>query len=121
MLDRISKLKLYENFTITYVGTLYEGQDIGIFCDAYKEFINKYPNAAGFPWVIIDGEEVGGLVESAIPNIPVVNIGTRQKGRIRSTNVFDVSYKKSDIIKGIKKAFLYDPSDQNGEISTVTN
>ncbi|MBT32925.1 MAG: hypothetical protein CMO01_24980 [Thalassobius sp.] len=48
MLDRISKLKLYENFTITYVGTLYEGQDIGIFCDAYKEFINKYPNSKIF-------------------------------------------------------------------------
>jgi glutaredoxin len=30
-----------------------------------EEFVSKYPNAKGYPWVIIDDEEVGGLVEVA--------------------------------------------------------
>jgi glutaredoxin len=29
------------------------------------EFVSRYPNAKGYPWVIIDDEEVGGLVETA--------------------------------------------------------
>ena len=30
-----------------------------------NEFKGKYPLATGFPYVIIDGEVVGGLVETA--------------------------------------------------------
>jgi glutaredoxin len=31
-----------------------------------KEFLlSKYPNATSYPWVIIDGKEIGGLVETA--------------------------------------------------------
>ena len=30
-----------------------------------NEFKGKYPFATGFPYVIIDGEVVGGLVETA--------------------------------------------------------
>ena len=29
------------------------------------ELLEKYPNCQGYPWVIIDGEEIGGLVETA--------------------------------------------------------
>ena len=29
-----------------------------------SEFLAKYPDAIGFPWVIIDGKEYGGLVET---------------------------------------------------------
>lgn len=29
------------------------------------EFASKYPNAKGYPWVIIDDEEIGGLVDTA--------------------------------------------------------
>jgi glutaredoxin 3 len=29
-----------------------------------EEFKEKFPNASGFPYVIIDGEPVGGLVET---------------------------------------------------------
>ena len=42
-------------------------------------------------------EIISGLVESAIPNIPVVNIGNRQ-GKSKE-NVFDVSYNHKDIIR----------------------
>tara|TARA_B100001079_G_scaffold192107_1_gene165954 strand:+ start:54 stop:305 length:252 start_codon:yes stop_codon:yes gene_type:complete len=30
-----------------------------------KDFLKKYPFAQGYPYVIIDGEIVGGLVETA--------------------------------------------------------
>ena len=30
-----------------------------------KEFLKKYPFAQGYPYVIIDGEVIGGLVETA--------------------------------------------------------
>ena len=30
-----------------------------------KELREQYPNAESFPWIIIDGEEVGGLVDTA--------------------------------------------------------
>ena len=30
-----------------------------------SEFSAKYPSVSGFPYVIIDGEEIGGLVEAA--------------------------------------------------------
>ena len=28
-------------------------------------FMQQFPKCSGYPWVIIDGEEVGGLVETA--------------------------------------------------------
>ncbi len=46
-------------------GVEYKENDIPEKGELRQNFINKYPNAAGFPWVIIDGEEVGGLVEAA--------------------------------------------------------
>lgn len=33
----------FEDFTITYVGTLYHGQKVEIFCDAYKKLIDSRP------------------------------------------------------------------------------
>ena len=42
----------------------YEIVEVG-FRYSREKFRVDYPNAVGFPWVIIDGEEVGGLVETA--------------------------------------------------------
>jgi glutaredoxin 3 len=36
------------------------GQDL-----TREEFLHKYPDVTGYPYVIIDGEPVGGLVETA--------------------------------------------------------
>ena len=30
-----------------------------------EELRRLFPNADGYPWVVIDGKEIGGLVESA--------------------------------------------------------
>ena len=29
------------------------------------KLLEMFPNASGFPWVVIDGKEIGGLVEAA--------------------------------------------------------
>jgi len=53
---------------------------------------------------VLVGNSSSGMIESSSFNIPVINIGNRQEGRQRSTNVINVSYKKTAIINGIKKA-----------------
>ena len=30
-----------------------------------NKFLEEYPDCSGFPWVVIDGEEIGGLVDAA--------------------------------------------------------
>ena len=55
---------------------------------------------------ILVGNSSSGLIESSYFDIPVVNIGIRQKNRERGNNVFDVSNDSVDLIqKAIKKAF----------------
>lgn len=56
---------------------------------------------------VMIGNSSSGIIESSSFKLPVVNIGTRQKGRERSTNVIDVNYNKGQILRAIKKA-LYD-------------
>jgi len=43
-------------------------------------------------------------VEAPSLRLPVVNIGTRQRGRVRAANVIDVGYDHEEIIAGIQKA-----------------
>jgi UDP-hydrolysing UDP-N-acetyl-D-glucosamine 2-epimerase len=50
------------------------------------------------------GNSSSGIVEAPSFELPVVNIGRRQQGRIRAANVIDVDYKHEDIILGIKEA-----------------
>ena len=56
---------------------------------------------------VMVGNSSSGIIEAPSFHLPVVNIGTRQKGRERSTNVIDVGYNRGEIIKAVKKA-LYD-------------
>jgi UDP-N-acetylglucosamine 2-epimerase (non-hydrolysing)/GDP/UDP-N,N'-diacetylbacillosamine 2-epimerase (hydrolysing) len=54
--------------------------------------------------VAMVGNSSSGIVEAPSFELPVVNIGRRQQGRIKAANVIDVDYKHEDIILGIKKA-----------------
>ena len=49
------------------------------------------------------GNSSSGIIEAASFELPVVNIGTRQDGRIRGANVIDVGYSKDAILDGIRK------------------
>ena len=50
------------------------------------------------------GNSSSGIIEAASFKLPVVNIGTRQDGRIRARNVIDVGYSKNEILEGIRQA-----------------
>ena len=50
------------------------------------------------------GNSSSGLVEAPSFGLPVVNIGTRQQGRLRAMNVIDVGYRRQEIVQGLVQA-----------------
>ncbi|MEZ4731769.1 MAG: UDP-N-acetylglucosamine 2-epimerase [Caldilineaceae bacterium] len=50
------------------------------------------------------GNSSSGLIEAPSFGLPVVNIGTRQNGRVRGPNVIDVGYDRAAILAGIGAA-----------------
>lgn len=50
------------------------------------------------------GNSSSGIIEAPSFALPVVNIGTRQAGRIRAANVIDVVARQQDITTGLQKA-----------------
>lgn len=60
------------------------------------------------------GNSSAGIKESSFLGVPVVNIGTRQQGRMRGPNVLDVGYDREEIKKAIQKQLAhgkYEPVD----------
>ncbi|EMT45877.1 UDP-N-acetylglucosamine 2-epimerase [Anoxybacillus flavithermus] len=56
---------------------------------------------------VIIGNSSSGLIEAPYLETPTVNIGNRQKGRVRPHSVFDCSPETSDIADAIRKALHY--------------
>lgn len=50
------------------------------------------------------GNSSSGIIEAASLHLPVVNIGTRQEGRMRSGNVIDVATTQEAIVAGLRQA-----------------
>ena len=50
------------------------------------------------------GNSSSGIAEALSFKLPVVNIGSRQKGRVRAENVIDVGYERSEIVTGVRQA-----------------
>jgi UDP-N-acetylglucosamine 2-epimerase len=50
------------------------------------------------------GNSSSGIIEAPSFKLPVVNIGSRQRGRLRAKNVIDVGYDRAEILEGIRKA-----------------
>lgn len=50
------------------------------------------------------GNSSSGIIEAASFGLPVVNIGNRQRGRLRPANVIDVDYPRESIVVGIRRA-----------------
>jgi len=50
------------------------------------------------------GNSSSGIIEAASFKLPVVNVGTRQEGRLRAKNVIDVGYSRKEILEGIQQA-----------------
>ena len=51
-------------------------------------------------FAVMVGNSSSGLTEAPSFRLPVVNIGDRQRGRVRATNVIDVSCSKTAILQG---------------------
>lgn len=54
---------------------------------------------------VILGNSSSGLIEAPSFHVPTVNIGDRQKGRIRAPSVIDCSPKKQSIMMALERAF----------------
>jgi len=87
---------------------------------AIQEYEKKYPFIKAYKTLprreylsllnvatVMVGNSSSGIVEAPSFGLPVVNIGTRQKGRLRAGNVIDVGYNKEEIKNSILKA-IYD-------------
>ena len=79
-----------------------------------NEFVNVYRNIG-----VIVGNSSSGIHESSTFGVPAVNIGTRQQGRERASNVIDVGYEKESIKAGIEKA-LFD-AEYRERVKNITN
>ena len=63
----------------------------------------RYLSAVKYSHMVI-GNSSSGLIEAPSFHVPTVNIGDRQKGRIRADSVIDCSPERAAIIKAMKKA-----------------
>jgi UDP-hydrolysing UDP-N-acetyl-D-glucosamine 2-epimerase len=55
-------------------------------------------------FAVMIGNSSSGLTEAPSFRLPVVNIGDRQRGRVKAANIIDVSGSQAAILKGIRKA-----------------
>jgi UDP-hydrolysing UDP-N-acetyl-D-glucosamine 2-epimerase len=65
------------------------------------------------------GNSSSGILEAASFRLPVVNIGNRQKGRVRNENVIDVGYSEKEISNGLAKALSSDFKAKMGSIKNL--
>ena len=63
-----------------------------------NEYVNLLKRSSG-----LVGNSSSGIHETSSFNIPTINIGSRQNGRLRSKNIFDVNHSEKEIIDAIKK------------------
>ena len=120
-------LVVLEKFDAQLIFT-YPNADFGnkIIVDKINRFVNTHNNACIYYSLgqvrylslmkyanVIIGNSSSGILEAPYFKIPVVNIGDRQKGRLRSKNIIDVGYAKMDIENGINKV-LFDEKFKEG-------
>ena len=76
--------------------------------------ISDYVNLLRYSTGLI-GNSSSGIHEAASFNIPVINIGSRQQGRLRSLNVIDVGHNVNEIINAIRKSEKIKQNDHHFE------
>ena len=79
----------------------YEGKS---YLHPYKNILHKEYLSLMKSVDIMIGNSSSGIIEAPSFKIPVINIGTRQKGRTRSLNIIDVEPKKEKILDSIEFA-----------------
>ena len=84
-------IKELKNSKINYV------ESLGI-----SDYINLLKRSSG-----LIGNSSSGIHETSTFNIPTVNIGSRQTGRLRPKNVFDVDHNEEQIVLAINKCIEF--------------
>ena len=70
--------------------------------DAYKNISHDdFIALLGLASILI-GNSSSGIIESSSFKLPVINIGTRQQGREKASNVIDVGYSSKEILNAIE-------------------
>jgi UDP-N-acetylglucosamine 2-epimerase (non-hydrolysing)/GDP/UDP-N,N'-diacetylbacillosamine 2-epimerase (hydrolysing) len=86
------------------------------------QFINNLGTQGYFSAMALATAMVGnsssGIIEAASFRLPVVNIGTRQAGRIHGANVINTGYAREQILRGIKQACS---PEFRGRLAQLTN
>lgn len=80
------------------IGNLHVYPSLGVF-----RYLSLMKNAS-----LVLGNSSSGLYEAPALHIPTVNIGDRQKGRLRCASVIDCSPDKESILKAVEKALSAD-------------
>jgi len=80
-------------------------------CAAHPERFKWFPHLGHLRYLsclqhltVMVGNSSSGLIEAPSFRMPVVNIGDRQRGRIRAANVIDVPCSRAEILRGIQRA-----------------
>jgi len=82
-----------------------------------EEFVKNEPHAYAFPSLgqrrylgllriadVMVGNSSSGIIEAPSFKLPVVNIGDRQRGRVRAANVIDCGMQQQEISKALDQA-----------------
>lgn len=90
-----------------------EGGDLGADVHIYRNLDHSdYLELMRVASVIV-GNSSSALIEAPSFRLAAVNVGIRQKGRLRAANVIDVPHDKEAILKAIRKA-LFDEGFREG-------
>lgn len=101
-----------------------EKRDNVLFIDSLG--MTRYMNALSYAKMVI-GNSSSGIIEAPSFHIPTVNIGDRQKGRIRAGSVIDCSTDSKSIVKAMQEAKTMDcssiinPYGDGNAISKIVN
>lgn len=120
----LEALRQFEDtsFIITKANADAEGDIIN---ELATEYADKYDNMFLFPSLgirrylsamssckAVIGNSSSGIVEAPAFGVPTVNIGNRQKGRLRADSILDCEADTDDIVSAIKKAFSDEFADK---------
>ncbi|AYF55130.1 UDP-N,N'-diacetylbacillosamine 2-epimerase (hydrolyzing) [Clostridium haemolyticum] len=98
---------------ISYPNSDNGGREIIKVIEKYREkydFLKVFKNLSQVEYLsllntadIMIGNSSSGIIEAPSFKLPVINIGTRQQGRLRACNIIDVSYNRKEILSAIDK------------------
>jgi UDP-hydrolysing UDP-N-acetyl-D-glucosamine 2-epimerase len=111
-------LEALRGFELPIVFTMPNADTNGrIIAKRVREFVTTHPDARlvdnlgtqGYfslmaQAAVMVGNSSSGIIEAMSFELPVVNIGIRQAGRIRPENVLDVGCSREEIVAGLRKA-----------------